>query len=68
VSFINENYDYTLKLFNKTEEERLSNIRDEATKQTETVDRVVVEEAVAEKPASNDGDSTNGYLSELSRW
>jgi len=68
VSFINENYDYTLKLFNKTEEERLSNIRDEATKQTETVDRVVVEEAAAEKPASNDDDSTNGYLSELSRW
>ncbi|NBW57821.1 hypothetical protein EBR43_08565 [bacterium] len=68
VAFINENYDYTLKLFNKTEEERLSNIRDEAAKQTETVDRVVVEEAAAEKPASNDDDSTNGYLSELSRW
>jgi len=68
VAFINENYDYTSKLFNKTEEERLSNIRDEAAKQTETVDRVVVEEAAAEKPASNDDDSTNGYLSELSRW
>lgn len=69
VSFINENYDYTLKLFNKTEEERLSTIRDEAAKQTETVDRVVVEEAATEKPAaSEDNDSTNGYLSELSRW
>lgn len=69
VTFINENYDYTLKLFNKTEEERLSTIRDEATKQTETVDRVVVEEAATEKSAaSEDNDSTNGYLSELSRW
>jgi len=69
VSFINENYDYTLKLFNKTEEERLSTIRDEATKQTETVDRVVVEEAATEKSAaSEDNDATNGYLSELSRW
>lgn len=68
VSFINENYDYTLKLFNKTEEERLSNIRDEAAKQTETVDRVVVEEAAAEKPASGNDDNTSGYLSELSRW
>jgi len=67
VSFIKENYDYTLKLFNKTEEERLSTIRDEAAKQTEVVDRVVVEEA-AEKPASKTDDSTNPYLDELSRW
>lgn len=68
VEFINENYDYTLKLFNKTEEERLSNIRDEAVEQTETVDRVVVEEAAAEKPASEANDSTSNYLNELSRW
>ena len=67
VAFINENYDYTLKLFNKTEEERLSTIRDEAAKQTEVVDRVVVEEA-AEKPASNTDDTTSSYLNELSRW
>ena len=67
VSFINENYDYTLKLFNKTEEERLSTIRDEAEKQTEVVDRVVVEEA-SEKPASKTDDTTSSYLDELSRW
>jgi uncharacterized protein (UPF0210 family) len=67
VEFINENYDYTLKLFNKTEEERLSTIRDEAEKQTEVVDRVIVEEA-AEKPASNTDDITSSYLDELSRW
>jgi len=67
VEFINENYDYTLKLFNNTEEERLSNIRDEAVEQTETVDRVVVEEA-AEKPASEANESTNSYLNELGRW
>lgn len=66
-SFIKENYDYTLKLFNKTEEERLSTIRDEAEKQTEVVDRVVVEEA-AEKPASKTEDTTSSYLDELSRW
>jgi len=65
--FIKENYDYTLKLFNKTEEERLSTIRDEAEKQTEVVDRVVVEEA-AEKPASKNEDGTSSYLDELSRW
>jgi len=69
VSFINENYDYTLKLFNKTEEERLSTIRDEATKQTETVDRVVVEESATEQKAEDSSDeNTSGYLSELSRW
>ena len=65
--FINENYDYTLKLFNTTEEERLSTILDEAVEQTENVDRVVVEEAV-EKPASEDDGSTSGYVNELSRW
>lgn len=68
VAFINENYDYTLKLFNKTEEERLSTIRDEAVEQTETVDRVVVEEAASEKPASETDSSTSSYLNELGRW
>lgn len=66
-AFIKENYDYTLKLFNKTEEERLSTIRDEAEKQTEVVDRVVVEES-AEKPESKTDDTTSSYLNELSRW
>ena len=66
VEFIKENYDYTLKLFNNTEEERLSNIRDEAVEQTETVDRVI--EEAAEKPASENDNSTSGYLNELGRW
>ena len=68
VEFIKENFDYTLKLFNKTEEERLSTIRDEAVEQTETVDRVVVEEAASEKPASEADSSTSSYLNELGRW
>jgi hypothetical protein len=68
VEFIKENFDYTLKLFNTTEEERLSTIRDEAVEQTETVDRVVVEEAAYEKPASESDSSTSSYLNELGRW
>jgi hypothetical protein len=68
VEFIKENFDYTLKLFNTTEEERLSTIRDEAVEQTETVDRVVVEEAASEKPASEADSSTSSYLNELGRW
>jgi len=68
VEFIKENFDYTLKLFNTTEEERLSTIRDEAVEQTETVDRVVVEEAASEKPASESDSSTSSYLNELGRW
>ena len=68
VEFIKENFDYTLKLFNTTEEERLSTIRDEAIEQTETVDRVVVEEAASEKPASDTDSSTSSYLNELGRW
>ena len=68
VEFIKENFDYTLKLFNTTEEERLSTIRDEAIEQTETVDRVVVEEAASEKPASEADSSTSSYLNELGRW
>ena len=43
--FINENYEYTLKLFERTEEDRLSKYKEQAEKKSKavTVDRPIVE-------------------------
>lgn len=49
--FINENFDYTLKLFEKTEEERLAAYKAEAEQNTtaSTVDRPIVEKVETEQ-------------------
>jgi hypothetical protein len=65
--FIKENFDYTVKLFDKTEEERLDNLKTEAITETETkeVDRPVIEES-AKQP---DVDPVFGtYMSELGKY
>lgn len=63
--FITENIDYALSLFDKTEKERLQNIKEEAVQDAAAtqVDRPVMEETevVAES-------STNPYLKELSKY
>jgi len=61
--FIAENFDYTLKLFNKKEESRLESLKEEALKDTVKVDRVIAEKV--EKPAAA---PSNPYLSELSKY
>lgn len=66
--FIVENFDYTLGLFNKSEEERLKTLKAEAISETVAtqVDRPVIEESVEE---DNDADpSFNLYLSELKKY
>jgi len=66
--FIKENFDYTLKLFEKTEEERLANLKTEAVAEAVTteVDRPVIEEK-AEAPVQDD--PTFGlYMKELSKY
>jgi len=66
--FIKENFDYTLKLFEKTEEERLANLKTEAVAETVTseVDRPVIEEKVE---APEQTDSKFGlYMTELSKY
>jgi len=63
--FITENIDYALSLFDKTEKERLQNIKEEAVQDAAAtqVDRPVMEETeiVAES-------NTNPYLKELSKY
>jgi hypothetical protein len=65
--FITENIDYALSLFDKTEKERLQNIKEEASTEATAnqVDRPVVEESV--QPAS-EGVQMNPYLAELSKY
>jgi hypothetical protein len=66
--FIAENFDYTLGLYEKSEEERLNNLVTEAKEDTvtSTVDRPVIEESV-ETPASEDR-TFNLYLNELHKY
>jgi hypothetical protein len=62
--FINENFDYTLKLFKKKESDRLETLKEEALSTREDVDRVVYEdkqEVVNESVPSP-------YLDELSKY
>lgn len=63
--FITENIDYALSLFDKTEKERLQNIKEEAVQDAATtqVDRPVMEETEAVVESV-----TNPYLKELSKY
>ena len=67
--FINENFDYTLKLFEKSEEERLANLKDEAVNEavTQKVDRPIIEETV-QKEETNRDPSFGFYLKELNKY
>lgn len=66
--FIKENFEYTLNLFEKTEEERLTNLKTEAVTESvsTTVDRPVIEEKVSE-PAAVEPTFT-AYMSELGKY
>ena len=66
--FIKENFDYTLKLFEKTEEERLTNLKTEAVAESISteVDLPVIEETV-ETP-SKDDPAFGLYMNELSKY
>lgn len=59
--FIAENFDYTLKLFEKKEESRLESLKEQALEDTTKVDRVVEEKVEAPEPSSP-------YMSELSKY
>ena len=67
--FIAENFDYTLGLYEKSEEERLNNLASEAITETAavSVDRPVIQESVVETEEQTDG-TFNLYLSELGKY
>jgi len=69
--FITENFEYTLKLFNKTEEEKLASLKQEAvSKRGPEVDRPIVESAQAkpEESQSNLNPLAGTYMGELSKF
>jgi len=67
--FVVENFDYTLGLFNKSEEDRLQSLKTEAITETVSskVDRPVIVESV-EEDADELNPAFNLYLSELHKY
>ena len=73
VDFITENFDYTLRLFDKTEEQKLEEYKQEAKTQTQTqnVDRPILEQTEqTSETAENNPNSPFGslYMSELNKF
>mgnify|MGYP003641288828 CR=1 FL=1 len=69
--FINENFDYTLRLFDRSEQERLEKFKKDAVSKRPTeVDRPILEKAVrpTEKPPAEENSFTNAYMSELGKY
>jgi len=67
--FINENYDYTLRLFDKTEEQRLEEYKQEATTKTENVDRPIVEQVEpSQEPVQEEPTLPSAYMNELTKF
>ena len=71
--FVAENFDYTVRMFEKSEEERLETLASEAVEETKStdVDRPIVEEAVMNEnvdPTAINDDSAKFYLKELSKY
>lgn len=70
--YINENFDYTLGLFDKTEEERISNLKQEAVNESVAANvdspvTAVVNESVKNEAEAADP-SFNAYMSELKKY
>lgn len=72
VDFINENFDYTVRLFDKTEEEKLEEYKKQAATKTQSVDRPILEKTepqTAEDPMQeNPSHVTNLYMGELNKF
>lgn len=71
LEYIKENFDYTLKLFEKTEEERLKALKSEAVTEavTSKVDRPVIEEAASAPVEKSETDPYfRTYMGELSKY
>jgi len=62
--FIKENFDYTLKLFDKKSNNRLESLKEEALTESTNVDRVVFEQA----EVINEDVTLSPYLKELSKY
>ena len=68
VKFINENFDYTLRLFDKQEKEKLVTLKEEAiNNRTVKPDVVPKQKIVTESLNNNDDTHGDMYISELSK-
>lgn len=63
--FIAENFEYTLKLFNRKNGDRLESLKEEALNESTKVDRVVYESNDSDKPAET---TLSPYMRELSKY
>jgi hypothetical protein len=77
--FINENFQYTLDMFEKSEQDKLVELKEQATTGKKISDRPVSksEEVVKEsvesqieqtEPGLQDSNLFNNYMGELNRW
>lgn len=69
--FINENFDYTLRLFDKTEEEKLEEYKKQASAKVTPVERPILEQAgqnVVSRTEQEDGHVANLYMGELGKF
>ena len=70
IGFINENFDYTLKMFERTEEDKLDEAKKQVTKSRVAVDRPVAEvvnESTTTSSKAGAGDPF-GYMDELGKF
>ena len=63
--FINENFDYTFKLFQKKEDNRLDMLKEEALTTRDNIDRVVYEDTKQEIVSEG---ASSPYMDELSKY
>lgn len=70
VEYINENFDYTLGLFDKTEEERINSLKEEAVNESVAarVDSPAVAVNESVQAVNPDDPSFNAYMSELKKY
>lgn len=64
--FISENFDYTLKLFEKKKNNRLESLKEEALSESTNVDRVVLEQT--NESVDENAQQLSPYLKELSKY
>ena len=65
VEFINENFDYTVKIYNKKSSDRLEVLKEEALNERENVDHVITE---SEEVVTESAKQISPYLVELGKY
>jgi hypothetical protein len=67
-TFINENFDYTVKLFDKTEEEKLEQYKKQTKTKAASVDRPIVEQTQKTEQPKTESHVNSLYMNELNKF